>query len=70
MRSTRHTRKALGLGPVLQVWECTVCSAEFTRSDSFRLHLTTAKHRRNTQRRLACQRRPSSSLTTRVGEWV
>ena len=53
-RSIRHTRIAQGLGPTVRVWKCTACSANFARSDNFRVHLATAKHQRNVQ---WCQRR-------------
>ena len=46
-QSVSHARKVLGLGPVVRVWKCEPCQTEFGRSDHMKLHVATAKHKRN-----------------------
>lgn len=54
---------ATGEPRVVRIWRCRSCDSEFKRSDNFRKHCMTAKHRRNAARR----RQPTRH---RLGEWV
>jgi len=48
LQSVRHKRIAHGLAPVERVWKCKACMGSvYARSDNFRIHLTSKKHKRN-----------------------
>ena len=69
----RHRYRLVGLPPFKTVHPCEVCDRVFRRSDHYRAHLRTARHRRNTAHAVTVREADggrSVISARRDGEWV